>query len=223
MKIRLLAFASAAEAIGSGETTYELASGGTVADLRRSLEARHPELGALWDRLAVAVDGEVAAPDRALTEGCEVALLPPVSGGVQAHRAQLVDGAIDLAELAAEMTDPGSGALLIFLGRPRDRTGERAVERLVYQAYRPMAETALDRIAAELEATTAGLSVRIVHRLGPVEIGEPSVAIAVSSPHRDASYSASREALERLKREVPVWKQEIYEDGGSAWREEEPL
>ncbi len=222
MNVRLLAFASAAEAIGSGESTIELADGSSVADLRRSLEARHPELGPLWERLAVAVDGEIAGPERELTDGCEVALLPPVSGGSGA-RVRLVDGEIDVADLAREMADPASGALLIFLGRPRDRSGGRAVRRLTYEAYRPMAEAALERIAGELEAAAEGLRVRIVHRLGAVEIGEPSVAIAVSSPHRDAAYRTSREALERLKREVPVWKREIYDDGGSAWREEEPL
>lgn len=222
MKIRLLAFASVAEAIGGGERALELADGSTVADLRRILEERHSELGPLWERLAVAIDGEISRPDRLLSDGCEVALLPPVSGG-GAPRTRLVDDAIDVDALAREMSDPGSGALLIFLGRARNRTGDRAVRRLTYDAYRPMAEAALERIAADLETATAGLSVRIVHRLGAVEIGEPSVAIAVSSPHRDASYRASREALERLKREVPVWKREIYEDGQAAWREEEPL
>lgn len=223
MRLRLLAFASAAEAIGAAESSLELAAGGTVADLRRFLEDRYPELGPLWDRLAVAVDGEVAGEDRELTEGCEVALLPPVSGGSAGRRARLVDGPIDLDRLAGEMADPGSGALLVFLGRPRDSTDGRAVRRLRYQAYRPMAEAALERIASELEEAADGLSIRIVHRLGAVEIGEPSVAIAVAAPHRDASYRASREALERLKREVPVWKEEIYEDGERAWREEEPL
>ena len=223
MEVRLLAFASAAEAIGASESTIELDEGATVAELRGVLERRHPELGPLWERLAVAVDGEIARADRTLAAGCEVALLPPVSGGSAGQRAVLVDGEIDLAALEAEMADPGSGALLIFLGRPRDRTGERGVLRLVYEAYRPMAEAALDRIAADLESETAGLRLRIVHRLGAVEIGRPSVAIAVSSPHRDASYSASREALERLKREVPIWKQEIYDDGESSWREVEPL
>ena len=86
-----------------------------------------------------------------------------------------------------------------------------------------MAEAALERIARELEADAPGLRVRIVHRLGDIEIGQPSVAIAVSSPHREAAYRASREALERLKREAPIWKREHYSDGSTAWREEEVL
>ncbi len=221
MEVRILAFASAAEAMGRTESSLSVAEGTTVAMLRRELEGRHPELGALWERLAVAVNGEIADSNQLLTEGCEVALLPPVSGG--SSRASLVDGELDLDSLEREMHDPGAGALLVFVGRPRNRTGDREVLRLVYQAYESMAVAALDKIAGDLESATVGLRVRIVHRLGEVEIGRPSVAIAVSSPHRDASYQASREALERLKREVPIWKQEVYADGEATWREVEPL
>lgn len=223
MRVKLLAFASAAEAIGAAESSMDLPDGATVADLRQSLEARHPEIAALWQRLAVAVDGSVVDSDHTLSEDSEVALLPPVSGGMDSSRARLVDAPIDVSNLSSEMVDAGAGALLVFLGRPRNRTGDRDVLRLNYQAYKPMAVAALDRIALELEAQTPGLSVRIVHRLGDVDIGQPSVAIAVTSPHREAAYIASREALERLKREVPIWKQELYADGGDAWREEEPL
>jgi molybdopterin synthase catalytic subunit len=221
MKVHVLAFASAAEAIGSGESVVELPEGSSLVDLRRDLESRHPELTPIWGRLAIAVEGEFAGDEASLSDGCEVALLPPVSGG--APRARLVDAGIDLRGLAEEMVDPGAGALLVFLGRPRDRTGDRAVSRLSYEGYRPMALDALDRIAAELEGAHPGLQVRIVHRLGEVGIGEASVAIACSSPHRQAAYEASREALERLKREVPIWKREHYRDGSAAWREEEPL
>jgi molybdopterin synthase catalytic subunit len=223
MKIHVVAFATAAEAIGAGELGIELPEGSSVGDLRRVLEERHPKLVPIWSRLAVAVDGEFGSDGSALSEGCEVALLPPVSGGSAAPRARLVEGDIDPAHLASEMVDPGAGALLVFLGRPRNRTGDRAVSRLSYQAYQPMALAALERIADDLERSHPGLMLRFVHRLGQVEIGEPSVAIAVSSPHRQAAYDASREALERLKREVPIWKREHYEDGDAAWREEEPL
>jgi molybdopterin synthase catalytic subunit len=97
------------------------------------------------------------------------------------------------------------------------------VARLTYAAYRPMAERTLGRIVADLEAAHEDLRAAIVHRLGEVAVGEASVVIAVASPHRDAAWAASRQALERLKREVPIWKREHYADGGAAWREEEPL
>jgi molybdopterin synthase catalytic subunit len=96
------------------------------------------------------------------------------------------------------------------------------VARLTYTAYRPMALAALERIVRELEMTGEA-RVAVVHRLGEVPVGEPSVVIAAASAHRRAAYEASREALERLKREVPIWKREHYADGEAAWREEEPL
>jgi molybdopterin synthase catalytic subunit len=105
----------------------------------------------------------------------------------------------------------------------RDRHGGREVVGIDYSGYEPMAERALARIEEELAAATPGLRVAIVHRLGALAVGEASVAIAASSPRRAAAQEAARLALERIKREVPVWKRERYADGSSAWREEEPL
>jgi MoaE-MoaD fusion protein len=221
MRVRVVAFASAAEALGSGALELELADGSRLADLKRRLEAGRPGLGELWPRWAIAVAGELAEAETALADGVEVALLPPVSGG--APRTRLVDGPIDLAAVEAEAHGPRCGAALLFVGRVRDHHGTRRVSGLTYEAYRPMAEAALERIADELASAAPGLDLRIVHRLGEVDVGEASVVIAVASPHRAAAYEASREAIERLKREVPIWKRERYADGGAAWREEEPL
>ncbi len=112
--------------------------------------------------------------------------------------------------------------MVLFLGTVRDDHRGRRVASITYTAYRPMAERVLGRIAGELEAEH-GAAVAIVHRLGAVEAGEASVAIAVAAPHRAAAYAASRAALERLKREAPIWKREHYLSGESAWREEESL
>ena len=229
MKIRLLAFASASDALGTGETEMELPDGADVARLRALLEERHPELGPLWGRLAVAVDGEIAGPRTPLSEGAEVALLPPVSGGAPAgpalaeRRAALTDEPIDAAAVTAAVSAPSRGAVLLFLGTVRGSRSGRPVVGLTYSAYRPMAEERLARIVAELEAAEEDLGLAIAHRLGDVPVGEASVAIAAASPHRAAAYEASRLALERLKREVPVWKRERYGDGGAEWREEEAL
>lgn len=135
----------------------------------------------------------------------------------------LVDAPIDTAALLAAIGAPGCGAIVLFLGTVRDEHAGRPVARLTYTAYRPLAETVLAQIARELEAAHAGLAVAIVHRLGELAIGEPSVAIACAAPHRAAAYEASRTALERLKAEAPIWKLEHYADGGEAWREEESL
>ncbi|HEX2254030.1 MAG TPA: molybdenum cofactor biosynthesis protein MoaE [Thermoanaerobaculia bacterium] len=226
MKVRVLAFATAAEAVGAGEREVELVDGATLADLRRALDAAYPALVQLWPRLAVAVDGRLApAADAPLAEGAEVALLPPVSGGSGARpeKSGLVEGTLDVAAVTAAVSGSGCGAVVTFLGTVRDQHQGRPVDRLVYSAYRTMAERALAGIVADLEAEHAGLSAAIVHRVGEVPVGEASVVIATASPHRAAAYEASRTALERLKREVPIWKREHYADGGAAWREEEPL
>jgi molybdopterin synthase catalytic subunit/molybdopterin converting factor small subunit len=240
MKIRLLAFASASDALGAGELDVDLPDHARVADLRAWLDARYPALAPLWPRLAVAVNGSVARADDRLGEGAEVALLPPVSGGTEGEaerpepvavinrpRVELVDTPIDPQDVVSRVASPSCGAIVLFLGTVRDhssRQGQTAgVLELTYTAYRPMACAALQRIASDLERATPGLRVAIVHRLGEIPVGEPSVAIATAARHRAAAYEASRQALERLKSEVPIWKLERYSDGQAAWREEESL
>jgi len=236
MRFRVVAFASAADAIGSGDLTVELAAGSTVSDLREHLESRFPKLARHWPRLAVAVDGELVQPATELADGVEVALLPPVSGGSEApaiataapeatNRVALSESPLDVDAITALVRDPACGAVLVFLGTVRDSHQGRPVTRLTYTAYRPMAETRLGRLVEELETGSGSERLRIAihHRLGEVPAGEPSVVIAVASPHRAEAYEASRTALERLKAEVPIWKREHYADGEAAWREEEPL
>jgi MoaE-MoaD fusion protein len=220
MKVRLLAFATAGDALGATELEMELPDGSRVADLRARLDRDHPALGPLWPRLAIAVDGRIAGPDAPLADGVEVALLPPVSGG--SGRTGLVEEPIDVDAAVSSVEDAGFGAVVTFLGTVRNHHAGRAVEKLTYTAYRRMAADALVRIASELEAA-APVRVSIVHRLGDVPVGEPSVVIAVGSAHRAAAYEASRTALERLKAEVPIWKREHYAEGEAVWREEESL
>lgn len=219
MKIRLLAFASAGDALGAAETELELPDGSRVADLRARLDQDHPALAPLWPRLAVAVDGRIAGQDEPLADGVEVALLPPVSGG--SGLAELVDGPLDVDRAVRSVEAPGFGAVVVFLGTVRNHHAGRAVEKLTYSAYRKMAADTLAKIVSDLEAL--GTRVAIVHRLGEVPVGEASVVIAVGSPHRALAYEASRAALERLKAEVPIWKREHYAEGEAVWREEEIL
>ncbi|MCB1032551.1 MAG: molybdenum cofactor biosynthesis protein MoaE [Acidobacteria bacterium] len=230
MRILLLAFASVGDAIGSNRRELTLPEGSTVADLRKILDREHPRLAPLWGRLAVAVNGELTTAEARLEDGVEVALLPPVSGGADtpldatsAKRVALVDGPIDVEALTRATESPACGAVLVFLGNVRNHHQGRSVDRLTYTAYRPMALARLQTIVRDLEAGPTPIQVGLIHRLGEVAVGEASVAIVVASAHRAAAYEASRKALERLKAEVPIWKQEHYSDGRSAWREEEPL
>ncbi len=231
MKVRVIAFATASDILRRSPVELELADGGRLGDLQRELLARYPSLEPLWPRLAIAVDGELSTADRELHDGAEVALLPPVSGGSGLSetdsdplpRTALVEGPIDVAAVERRVADPACGAVLLFLGTVRNHHRGRAVAGLTYSSYRAMAEKILARIVAELEAGGERLRMAIIHRLGEVPVGEASVVIAAASPHREASYEASRTALERLKREVPIWKREHYVDGEVAWREEEPL
>jgi molybdopterin synthase catalytic subunit len=209
VKIRVLAFATAADALGSREFEVELEDGASVAELLAQLEADAPELGPIWNRLAIAVNGELAGPERTLTDAAEVALLPPVSGGDAANHVQLVSRRIEASEVA--IVDPSCGAEVLFLGRVRDHS----------RGYEAMAEAKLRAICRDL--SRHGALLRIIHRLGDVPVGEVSVAIAARAPHRREAFTACAEALERLKRETPIWKLEHYDDGSFAWREEEPL
>lgn len=124
---------------------------------------------------------------------------------------------IDTAALLAGATSPSDGAALLFLGVVRNRNEGREVVRLEYEAYAPMAEAEMERIAAEAAARWETGAISMVHRVGLLEIGEPSVAIAVAAPHRGDAYEASRYVIEELKKRVPVWKREGYVDGPSEW------
>lgn len=221
MRIRVLGFATAAQALGTSELVIELPEGADLGLLREALVARHPGLEALWPRLAVAVNGELGKTDEALEGGAEVALLPPVSGG-EPDLLVLVDEPIDAQDVLSRIDGPSCGARLLFLGVVRNHHKGRSVEGITYQGYRPMAEEALKRIARELEESHPGARVVLVHRLGDLAVGEASTAIAVGSAHREEAYELSRLALERLKAEVPIWKLERYPDGTSLWCEEEP-
>lgn len=223
MKIRLIAFATASDALGREEITLELPDGSHLGDLKRLLTAQHASLVPLWPRLAVAIDGEIAGEGAVLREGNEVALLPPVSGGTDAPRAHLTNEPIDVAAVEAAVTAPQNGAVVLFIGTVRNHHRGNAVQALTYSAYDSMAVARMERICRDLEAETPGLRVAITHRQGHLQPTEASVVIAVSSPHRAAAYEASRTALERLKKEVPIWKREHYADGTESWREEEGL
>lgn len=129
---------------------------------------------------------------------------------------RITDEAIDTAALLTAVADPGAGGTVLFVGTTRDQNEGRAVERLEYEAYREMAVAEMVRIGAEIERRWLVRAVAMVHRIGVVPLGEASVAIAVSAPHRDQAFAACRFGIDQLKATVPIWKKEYYQ-GGEIW------
>lgn len=215
MKVKVKFFAILRERAGTGEITEELSEGSTVAELWRAVQRRYPQLNLPGIRLLYAVNQNYVAADHQLNEHDEVVFIPPVSGG-SAKMFRLTEKSIDLQQLVRDVADPGAGAIATFIGTTRNSNEGRSVVALDYDGYREMAEKELARIGAEARAKWPICRIAIVHRLGPVQIGEASVMIAVSSAHREAAFAACRFAIEEIKKTVPIWKKEAYE-GGEIW------
>jgi MoaE-MoaD fusion protein len=206
MRVRIRLFAGLRERAGWGEREVDV-GGGTVDDVWAALGLGDEPAGLLY-----AVNQEYAKRDRQLAEGDEVAVIPPVSGGAF----RLVDGPIDVGAVIAEVEDEQAGAIATFEGTVRRQSRGRTVIALEYEAYGGMAEKIMDEIAEGVKARYELCEVAITHRVGRCEIGEVSVAIAVSAPHRHDALSACRDVIDELKERVPLWKKELYE-GGEEW------
>ena len=205
MAVKVRLFAGLRERAGYSER--ELAYVARVADVWPALD-----LGDEPEGLLYAVNREYAAADRELADGDEVALIPPVSGG----GFRVTQDPLSLAAVVDEVSDESAGAVATFLGMVRRESRGRTVLYLEYEAYAEMAEDVMAQIAADLEQRYDLWAVAIHHRVGRVEIGEPSVAIAVSAPHRQDALAACKDAIDTLKQTVPLWKKEVYE-GGEEW------
>lgn len=209
-------FAAAADAAGRRLIEGDWA-GLTPPQLLKALQDEYPGLVRLAPALAIAVNREYAAPDRILQDGDEVALIPPVSGGSSEAdsrpRFEITEAPLSADEVASRVTNPYSGATLVFVGTVREWTKGKRTTYLHYEAYPEMAVEQMRVIGREIEQKWPDAQVSIVHRIGKLEVTEPSVIIAVATPHRADSFDACRHAIERLKQIVPIWKKEIWEDG----------
>jgi len=200
-------FAGLRERARTGSRDLELSENATVGDVWPALELGEEPPGLLY-----ALNREYATRDQRLAEGDEVAVVPPVSGGAF----RLSEEPLDLDAAVREVADDRAGAIATFVGTTRSESRGRAVRHLDYEAYEGMAEKVMAEIAQVLMERHELAGVAIHHRVGRVEIGERSVVIAVSAPHRQAALAACAEAIERLKETVPLWKKEVYE-GGEEW------
>jgi MoaE-MoaD fusion protein len=201
-------FAGLRERAGVSERELDLPAGSRLADVWAPLG-----LGDEPEGLLYAVNKDYATGDRLLADGDEVALIPPVSGGAF----RLTPGPIDLGAVIAEVADDRAGAVATFLGTTRIESRGRTVDHLEYEAYEGMAEKVMAEIAEALSARYDLCRVAITHRIGRVGIGETSVAIAVSAPHREHALAACKEAIDTLKVDVPLWKKEVYDTGETWW------
>ena len=225
MRLTVRLFASLRERAGRETLVLEdVPEGARVEDVKRLLEARHPDLGSLLAVRGV-LGTSYVADSTPVEAGAELALLPPVSGGSGADQ----DLARGVFELWAEPLDtagaerrvghPSCGAVVLFVGTARDRNRERDVVRLDYEAFPAMAESEMERVFADCrarlgsDATERALRMLVLHRTGTVAIGEAAVVVAVASPHRDAAFQAARFLIDELKARVPIWKREVYADG----------
>ena len=207
MKVAVRLFAALRERAGAREAALELDEGASVDDVWPALGLGEEPAG-----LVYAVNRTYVERGTLLADGDEVALIPPVSGGAFV----LSDEPLSLERAAAEVASDGAGAIATFVGTTRARSRGRDVIRLEYEAYEGMAEAEMERIASVLRDRHDVIDVAIHHRVGPVEIGETSVVIAVSAAHRAAAFDACREAIDTLKQTVPLWKKELYV-GGEEW------
>jgi molybdopterin synthase catalytic subunit len=208
MRVRVRLFAALRELAGTPERELELPEGARVGDVWATM----PELGVEPEGLLYALNKEYVKADHKLVDGDELAVIPPVSGGAF----RLTAGPVDLEAVVAEVADEQAGAVATFVGTTRACSRGRTVEYLEYEAYEGMAEQEMARIAEELKRRYDLCEVAITHRIGRVEIGETSVAIAVSAPHRADALAACKDAIDTLKQTVPLWKKEVYE-GGEEW------
>ena len=207
MRIDVRLFAAIRERAGASRVVLQLDDGATVADVWPALR-----LGDEPPGLAYARNREYAERRQRLADGDEVAVIPPVSGG----DFRLSEEPLSVDDAVREVASAEAGAIATFIGTTRARSRDREVVRLEYEAYEGMAEQEMERIAAELQDRYALLGVAIHHRVGVVDIGEKSVVIAVSAPHRADALAACRDAIDTLKMTVPLWKKEIYV-GGEEW------
>jgi molybdopterin converting factor subunit 1 len=224
MRVRVLFFGQLKDIVGAGEDTAELSEGARLEDLFERYGRRFPRFAEFRPSIAASVNQEYADSRAALSNGDEIAFLPPVSGGESSSDDifRIVREPIQTQEIVDSLKAPEDGALVVFDGFVRNNFKGQKTLYLEYEAYENMAWTKMREIGAQVHQKFAIRRVAIVHRLGRLEIGETSVFIAVASAHRAAAFDACRFAIDTLKKTVPIWKKEYFV-GGSVWAEGEPI
>lgn len=217
MQVTVRYFAAHRDITGRAEQQIELGAGATVGGLWEELLARYPRLAGFSGRLLYAVNQEFSTLETPLSDGDEVAFIPPVSGGSVAPLFAITRAPLDPAPLVALVQSPEMGAVVTFTGVVRNNFAGRATDHLEYEAYEPMAVAVLEQIAGELRAAWGTGPIAIHHRVGRLAIGETAVVIVVAAPHRREAFAAAEAAMDRIKAVAPIWKREVWADGSSEW------
>ena len=229
MHVHVLLFGALKDLQAREKETVELPEQATVAEFLRRFIAAAPQVGKYAGSLAIAVNREYALPTQVLREGDEVALLPPVSGGCAedvpvagSDWIRLQREPIDAGLLVAAIKDGEAGAVVVFDGIVRNNTRGRRTLHLDYESYEAMALSQMQALARDAQQRFGVRRVALVHRLGRLQVGETSVLIVVASAHRALAFDACRWIIDTLKKTVPIWKKEWFEDG-AVWADGEPF
>lgn len=223
VRVQILFFGQIKEITGVPGEILELAGPITLADLFEHYARLHPRLADLRGAIVLARNQEFARPSTPVSDNDEIAFLPPVSGGSGRFTHEIRDSSgnlfaltrqpVDAVELKAMIVTPEDGAAVVFDGVVRNNTNGRRTMHLDYECYEAMAIRTMADLGRDIVSRYGISRIGIVHRLGRIEVGETSVLIVVSAPHRRPAFEACLEAINRLKRTVPIWKKEHFEDG----------
>lgn len=220
MRARVLFFGVLKDIVGRSEETVEVAPGSTIRSLFQSYVERFATLRDKRSSIVFARNREFSPADTVLADGDEVAFLPPVSGGTNrvirdsaGNLFVITRQPIESRRLVAALQRPEDGAVVVFEGVVRNNTRGRQTTHLEYECYEEMAIEQMARIGKEITAQGDISRLGMVHRLGRLQIGEASVSVVATAPHRKPAFDAALEGINRLKREVPIWKKEFFADG----------
>jgi molybdopterin converting factor subunit 1 len=223
VQVKLLFFASLKDIVGARQLQLDVAPGATVADVLTSLEANYPRIKQYRSVVLTAVNEEYVDKRTAIQEGDEIAIFPPVSGGevdfipLRITRSgelyQITHDVIETQTISKRLLRGEDGAVCVFEGVARNNSKGKKTLHLVYEAYETMALKKLEEIGIFVRQAWDIDSVAMIHRLGHLDIGETSVAVIITSAHRRAAFDACHYAIDKLKKVVPVWKKEFFDDG----------
>jgi len=229
VRVKVLFFGMLKDIVGRSQDIVEVAEGERIGSLFDRYARQFPRMEEMASSIVLACNREFCDRSISLAEGDEIAFLPPVSGGTPGYTHEIADAhgffaltrdPIDAGDLARRLLRGEDGAIVNFEGVVRNNTKGRSTRYLDYECYEPMAIKVMSEIGREIAATQAIGSIAMVHRLGRMQIGETSVAVIVTAPHRRPAFEAALEGINRLKRLVPIWKKEYFTDG-EVWVEGE--